>query len=103
MKNYPEDWSKISERIKKKNHYRCERCKHKHDPEAGYTLTIHHLDGDTANNEEWNLASLCQRCHLQVQAKVRMNQLFWQIILPVSEWFKPHLEVYLRSKNEATT
>ncbi|GAH88897.1 unnamed protein product, partial [marine sediment metagenome] len=28
-------------------------------------LTVHHLDGNKANCEDWNLAALCQRCHLR--------------------------------------
>jgi len=27
-----------------------------------------------------------------------MDQLFFESMLPVSDWFKPHLEGYLRSK-----
>ena len=102
MKTYPPDWPEIAERIKRKNGYRCERCKGKADKE-GESLGVHHLDGDKSNCEDWNLACLCNRCHLKIQARIKMDQLFWQIILPVSEWFKPHLEGYLRSKNEATT
>ena len=33
-------------------------------------LTIAHLDHDTANNSDANLAALCQRCHLTYDAKV---------------------------------
>ncbi len=32
-------------------------------------LTVAHLDHNPANNEESNLAALCQRCHLQHDAK----------------------------------
>lgn len=62
-------------------------------------LTVHHLDGNKANCEKWNLAALCQRCHLQIQGKVKMDQLFFAELLDVSEWFKPHLEGYLASKS----
>lgn len=50
-------------------------------------LTVHHLDGDKANCRWWNLAALCQRCHLTIQGRVRMAQVF---PFEHSEWFKPH-------------
>lgn len=68
---YPEDWPEIAERIKKRNNYRCEVCRHPHDPPAGYCLTVHHLDRDPENNEDWNLASACQRCHLRLEAQAK--------------------------------
>lgn len=50
-------------------------------------LTVHHLTGDKADCRWWNLAALCQRCHLSIQGKVVMGQLF---PFEHSEWFKPH-------------
>lgn len=114
MKNYPPDWPEIAERIKKKNDYRCEICGHPHDPENGYCLGVHHLDRDKENNEEYNLASLCQRNHLRLEAyAMRLEKQGTNIFedswdayfagLGVwcehTEWFKPHWEGYLRSKN----
>lgn len=61
-------------------------------------LTVHHLDGNKANCEEWNLAALCQKCHLTVQGRVKMDQMFFAEVLDVSEWFKPHLAGYLASR-----
>lgn len=57
--------------------------------EARYrVLTVHHLDGVKANCRWWNLAALCQRCHLQIQGKVRMERTWpWEH----SEWFKPYV------------
>jgi hypothetical protein len=50
-------------------------------------LTVHHLTMDKADLRWWNLASLCQRCHLQIQGKVQMARVYpW----PHSEWFKPY-------------
>jgi hypothetical protein len=54
-------------------------------------LTVHHLDGDKANNRWWNLAVLCQRCHLEIQAKVVMERVYPH---EHSEWFKPHAAAY---------
>lgn len=92
---YPKDWKQIAKRMKDKFEWKCERCGLPHKtPSQGVTgqvLTVHHLDMDRGNCEEWNLAVLCQKCHLQIQAKVRMEQKY---MLPHSKWFKPHVEGY---------
>jgi hypothetical protein len=50
-------------------------------------LTVHHLNGDKFDCRWWNLAALCQRCHLQIQGKVQMPRVWpWEH----SEWFKPY-------------
>jgi len=95
--NYPDNWEEIANRIKDKYDWKCERCKRKHNPKKGYCLTVHHLDGNPTNCEDWNLACLCQRCHLSVQGRIKLEQLFMIEILDVSEWFKHHLEGYLKS------
>ena len=60
--------------------------------EAKYRiLTVHHLDGNKWNLLWWNLAALCQRCHLQVQNKVKMEQVY---PFEHSEWFKPFAAGY---------
>jgi len=61
-------------------------------------LTVHHLDGNKRNCEKWNLAALCQKCHLHIQGKVKMDQMFFAELLDVSEWFKPHLKGYLAQR-----
>jgi len=54
-------------------------------------LTVHHLDGVKGNCRWWNLASLCQRCHLTIQGRVRMERVYpW----PHSHWFKPYAAGY---------
>lgn len=93
---YPEDWEQIATRRKNDEGWKCERCNHRHDPTAGYTLTVHHLDGDKNNNADWNLAVLCQRCHLYMQAVI-MDQMMFDFV-QVSSWFKKHLEGYKRAK-----
>ena len=50
-------------------------------------LTVHHLNGAKHDLRWWNLASLCQRCHLYVQRKVVMERVY---IWEHTEWFKPH-------------
>lgn len=54
-------------------------------------LTVHHLDGNKANCRWWNLAALCQRCHLTIQGRVRMEQVY---PFEHSEWFKPYAAGY---------
>jgi hypothetical protein len=66
-KGYPVNWNEIATRIKDLARWCCEHCGHPHDPEDGYTLTVHHLDGDLANCAWENLVALCQRCHLRWQ------------------------------------
>jgi hypothetical protein len=50
-------------------------------------LTVHHLNGVKHDLRWWNLAALCQRCHLSIQGKVIMDRI-WP--MEHSEWFKPH-------------
>lgn len=50
-------------------------------------LTVHHLTEEKADCRWWNLAALCQRCHLQIQGRVKMNQVY---PFEHSAWFKPH-------------
>lgn len=74
--DYPPNWPEIAERIKRLARWRCEHCGHKHDPARGYTLTVHHLDGDKANCSYRNLVAMCQRCHLRWQATWHPGQPF---------------------------
>lgn len=60
--------------------------------EAAYRiLTVHHLDGDKANCRWWNLAALCQRCHLTIQGKVVMERVWPH---EHSAWFRPYVAGY---------
>jgi hypothetical protein len=54
-------------------------------------LTVHHLTGDKRDLRWWNLAALCQRCHLQIQGRVKMEQVYPH---EHSEWFKPYAAGY---------
>jgi hypothetical protein len=50
-------------------------------------LTVHHLNGRKHDLRWWNLASLCQRCHLLIQKTVIMERVWpWEH----DEWFKPY-------------
>ena len=83
-RGYPANWDEIARRVKGAAGWRCEHCGHPHEPDAGYTLTVHHLDGDPANNAPSNLVALCQRCHLSVQAKFSPGQSVMDFARP--EW-----------------
>jgi hypothetical protein len=64
--------------------------------EAEYrVLTVHHLTGEKADCRWWNLASLCQRCHLTVQGKVKMDRPWpWEH----TEWMKPYVAGFYAMK-----
>lgn len=72
MAYYPDDWEMIARAVKEEAGWRCKECGHPDSYEDGYTLTVHHLDGDTSNNERDNLKALCQRCHLKRQGRLRL-------------------------------
>lgn len=91
---YPENWPQIAEWVKEQNGWKCERCGHPHDPDSGHTLTVHHLDCDKSNCEDWNLAALCQVCHLHIQGKVFLAQFY---MFEHSDWFVPHIVGYYGS------
>jgi hypothetical protein len=54
-------------------------------------LTVHHLSGEKADCRFWNLASLCQRCHLLIQAKVHLERRWNR---EHSDWFKVYAAGY---------
>ena len=89
--DYPPDWSAIAKQVKDEAGWRCVRCGHPHDPQSGHCLTVHHLTMDKADCRWWNLAALCARCHLSIQAKVVMERPW---MLAHSEWFRPYVAGY---------
>jgi hypothetical protein len=88
---YPPNWKEIAKAVKDAADWKCVRCGHRHEPETGYTLTVHHLDINPANCAWWNIPALCQRCHLHIQSKVVMERPY---MFSHSEWFKPYVEAY---------
>lgn len=88
---YPKDWNDISKAVKDAAEWKCVRCNHPHDIPAGYMLTVHHLDMNCSNCAWWNVISLCQKCHLIIQAKVILER-DW--MFEHSDWFKPYVAVY---------
>jgi len=109
-KDYPSNWDDIKLSIKDNAGWRCVRCGHPHekrkeripcDGQCDPTrhpgglndgrqriLTIHHLDGDKMNSSWWNLAPLCQCCHLSVQARVRLERPWFG---EHSRWFRVYV------------
>ncbi len=85
---YAKDWSEISLGVKEAALWRCIRCGHDHSRETGHVLTVHHFDGDKANNALWNLMALCQRCHLKFQARVDPAQ---GLLVHPSVWSMPYI------------
>lgn len=95
MKEYSDNWSEIAKEVKDRNHWKCERCGHFHDPLNGYTMTVHHAIPDTFLNEKWNLMCLCQRCHLAMQDRINFDTLY---LLAYENWLSPHIRGYRRWK-----
>lgn len=85
---YPADWDAIAKVVKDEAKWTCVRCHQYHNPTIGYTLTVHHFDGDKANIARWNLMALCQRCHLSVQARVDPAQ---ALMFEPSPWCIPYI------------
>jgi len=50
-------------------------------------LTVHHLNGVKWDCRWWNLAALCQRCHLTIQGRVLLERVY---PFEHSDWFKPY-------------
>lgn len=91
MSTYPSEWPQIAKAVKDAAGWCCVRCTAPHSRDGWRILTVHHLDGDKANCRWWNLAALCQRCHLTIQGKVKMDQTY---LYPHSEWFRPYVAGY---------
>jgi 5-methylcytosine-specific restriction endonuclease McrA len=106
---YPHGWKRIADRVKRLNGYRCERCQHPSTPdrpiqpcdercthlpsEKRRVLTVHHLDGNKSEWHLWNLAALCQVCHLVIQGRVAFHQLWpW----PHTPWMARHVARFER-------
>lgn len=92
---YPDNWKEIAKQVKDAVDWSCVRCGHAHDPKTGYCLTVHHLDLNPSNNAWYNLCPLCQRCHLQIQAKVVMERAW---MFEHTAWFKPYAAGYYAAR-----
>ncbi len=62
INNYTNDWPEISEKLKRKHHYICEKCSKDLSQDKKF-LHVHHIDGIRSNNNDYNLKVLCIGCH----------------------------------------
>ncbi len=116
---YPPEWPAIAHAVKAAAGWRCERCGHPDDPGLRAILgarpgrlpcdgrcthadngkqrmlTVHHLIPIKALVEPWNLAVLCQACHLTIQGKVIFLRPWF---LPHTPWMVPHVRGYNASR-----
>jgi len=83
---YPKNWKKIASLLKEEENFYCENCHHEHNPEKGFTLTVHHFDFNPENCDRKNLVVLCQRCHLSIQSRIHPGQLWLFDVKP--DWLK---------------
>lgn len=58
-------------------------------------LTVHHFDGNKANDRWWNLLALCQACHLSFQTRVN-PEIPW--MFEHSEWLRPYVAAFYAFK-----
>jgi len=65
ISEYPENWSNIIKRIKRRDHYTCQECDKKYVSNSRY-LRVHHKipvsKGGTHHGK--NLITLCWSCHI---------------------------------------
>lgn len=94
-RDYPDNWKEIATRIKDAADWKCERCGHPHDVAAGYMLTVAHMIPDKSNVEDWNLAALCQRCHLHCQHKIDFLQGY---MFEHTEWLAWRWKAFIESE-----
>jgi 5-methylcytosine-specific restriction endonuclease McrA len=94
-KLYPANWKEIRARILTRANNECELCGVPNHttiirlegvfwmsdvPEwegvhrVWIVLTVHHLDFNPQNNEDWNLMALCQKCHNKLDARWRRRK-----------------------------
>ena len=95
---YPADWKAIAVLVKKAAGWCCVRCGMPH--QKGHVLTVHHLDLDPGNCEWYNLAALCQQCHLSIQGKVILERPW---MFEHTAWFKPYVAGYNASQRGLPT
>lgn len=91
--DYPPEWPAVAWLVKTIAGWKCERCGHPHSGTMadGFGLTVHHLDKNKWNLEHWNLAALCQRCHLKIEHRVNFYQVW---MFEHSRWMAIHVADY---------
>lgn len=109
---YPEGWTEFATALKEAAGWRCVRCGHPAETVAERlpcdkgcdparhpgglndgrqrVLTVHHLTNNKMEpfDHWWAFLVCCQVCHLHVQAKVDMDQIW---MFSHSPWFRPYV------------
>lgn len=82
---YPKDWEAIALSVKVKANWVCSRCgkqclqpgtdRSNLNPSfiGQHTLTVHHSDFRSENNQSENLIPLCAPCHLRAHSPRKSN------------------------------
>jgi 5-methylcytosine-specific restriction endonuclease McrA len=78
MTKYSPMWTVIRAKIISRAENRCELCNaenYKPHWKTGskVVLTIHHINYDTADDSNYNLIALCQRCHNKLDMPLRVK------------------------------
>lgn len=73
LNDYPEDWGMISETLKSKRGYKCEKCGHELKGALRKYLHVHHKNGNKADSGRENLEVLCIRCHAEAPMHSHMR------------------------------
>lgn len=71
---YPENWSDISNEVRRQANWECQECSIQLDGHREL-LHTHHIDGNKANNSPSNLQALCISCHSNVVGHERLKKL----------------------------
>ena len=99
--SYPPYWDRLASSIKMMADWKCEVCRHPHEPEEGYCLTVHHLVAVKSMCYRWNLAALCQRCHLKLEGRLSLEREADTVqMFALPEWLVPHLEGFIEWRKQ---
>jgi hypothetical protein len=76
----PEFNDQLKKSIRKRGNYQCQNCgmtEEEHLIVIGTNLHVHHIDYNKKNNNENNLITLCNQCHL----RTNYNRNYWKEVL----------------------
>ena len=60
-----ENWFIVTNQIRERDNNTCRVC-HRHQSNFKRRLSVHHIDDDPTNGEEWNLITLCNSCRVRL-------------------------------------
>jgi hypothetical protein len=88
-------WKQISEAVREKNNYCCNKCSLDLSDEK-YFLEVHHIDKIKTNNQYNNLKPLCVLCHATVDAGHLFN--FSKHPIKINSFIEKYIE-HIRNHN----